>query len=403
MKEKPDFIPFTKPDIGRKEEKAVIEVLRSGWLTTGKKTEQFENEFAGFTGTKYSLALNSATAGLHLALEAVGVKRGDRVITTPYTFASTGEVIRYLGADPLFVDIEEDTGNIDPGLLLKTLAQLSKNEVKKVKAVIPVHFAGLPCAMERIVEIAENYNLIIIEDSAHAFPVKLGRGKYRDNFAGTVGTAGVYSFYATKPITTGEGGMLVTKDRSIAERIRIMRLHGIDRDVFHRYNSPKNLWKYDIVAPGFKYNMTDIAAAIGLVQLQKAFKLLEKRRAVAKKYIDALSRYDFIDIPRFRTDHAWHLFVIRINADKLSINRDEFIGHLREAGVGISVHFIPLHIMTYYRKKYGYKAEDFPASYKKYAASISIPIYPGLTDDEVGRITDTIIRIGKQFHKRTVS
>ncbi len=388
--------------MGRAEEEAVIGVLRSGWLTTGKKTEQFETEFAGFTGTEYSLALNSATAGLHLALEAVGVKRGDKVITTPYTFASTGEVIRYLGADPLFVDIEEDTGNISPELLLKTLARFSKNDVKKIKAVIPVHFAGLPCAMERIVETAENYNLLIIEDSAHAFPVKLGRGKYRDKFAGTVGTAGVYSFYATKPITTGEGGMLVTNDRAIAERIKIMRLHGIDRDVFHRYNSLKSQWKYDIVAPGFKYNMTDIAAAIGLVQLKRALTLLERRRAVAKKYIDALSQYDFIDIPRFRTDHAWHLFVIRIKKEKLSVNRDEFIGHLIEAGIGISVHFIPLHIMTYYRKKYGYRAEDFPASYKKYAASISIPIYPGLTDSEVGRITDTIIRIGKQSYKRVV-
>lgn len=395
-----EFIPFARPFMGKEEENAIIEVLRSGWLTTGKRAEKFETEFARFVGRKYAVALNSATAGLHLALEAAGIKRGHKVITTPFTFASTAEVIRYLGADPVFADIDEKTGNISPDLILKTLSKYSKKKEERIKAVIPVHFAGLPCSMDTIMDIADKFNLEVIEDSAHAFPVKIATGRYKGKFAGTIGNMGVYSFYATKTITTGEGGMLVTDSKAYAERVKVMRLHGIDHDVFNRYTSKKGSWKYDIIAPGFKYNMTDLAAAVGLAQLEHAVAFLEKRRSIAKYYIDAFSGFDFIKIPEYSPEHAWHLFVVRIVPEKLTINRDEFIQYLREEGIGTSVHFIPLHIMTYYKKRYGFKENDFPESIKRYRSSISIPIYPGLSESNLQRISQAIIKIGKKHYRR---
>ncbi|MCD6123213.1 MAG: DegT/DnrJ/EryC1/StrS aminotransferase family protein [Spirochaetales bacterium] len=397
-----NFIPFARPSIGKEEEEAVIKVLRSGWLTTGKIAEKFETEFAGFVGSKYAAALNSATAGLHLALEAAGIKRGDRVITTPFTFASTAEVIRYLSADPIFADIEEETGNISPDLMFKTLSEYNEREKAKIKAVIPVHFAGLPCSMEEIKDAADKFELQIIEDSAHAFPVKLAEGRYKGRYAGTVGDMGVYSFYATKTITTGEGGMLVTNSKTCYERVKVMRLHGIDRDVFDRYNSIEGSWKYDITAPGFKYNMTDLAAALGLVQLKNAVNFLEKRRAIARYYIETFSQYDFLKIPDYSPEHAWHLFVIRIAPEKLTIGRDGFIELLKEEGIGTSVHFIPLHIMTYYKKRYGFKENDFPESFKRYRNSISIPIYPGLSDDSLQLISETVVKIGKKYYKKAI-
>ncbi len=384
-------IPFARPSIDREEIESITEVLKSGWLTTGKVTAKFEEEFADFIGARYALALNSATAGLHLSLEAIGVKEGEYVITSPFTFAATAEVIRYLGADPLFADIEEKTGNLDPKEVKKTIL---KNK-KQIGAIIPVHFAGLPCEMEEIKEIAQKENIPIVEDAAHSFPVRVTEGKYKDKFVGTLGETGVFSFYVTKPITTAEGGMLVTDNLRIAERVKIMRLHGIDRDVFDRYTSKKASWIYDVVAPGYKYNMTDLAASIGIVQLKKANILLKKRRELAQRYIEKLSGYDFLEPPVYREDHAWHLFVILLNLEKLKISRDEFMKKLRKRGIGCSLHFIPLHIMTYYKKRYGYKREDFPVSYRRFLRSISLPLYPNLTEEEVDFISQTVIDIGK--------
>ncbi len=391
MNRNTDFIPFAKPSLGKEEENAVISVLRSNWLTTGNIALEFERQFREYVGSKHAIAVNSATAGLHLSLEAVGIRRGDKVITSPFTFAATAEVVRYLDAEPLFVDIEESTGNIDVDILDKTTR---KN--RRIKAIIPVHFAGNPCKMDRIMDIARAHSIAVIEDSAHAFPVRTGK---EDRFAGTIGEAGVFSFYVTKPITTGEGGMVVTDDDNIYGRILRMRLHGIDRDVFRRYTNRRASWMYDVVAPGYKYNLTDIAAAIGLVQLEKAKRFLERRREIARSYIKRLSPYDFLTLPRYSNESAWHLFVILLNLERISISRERFVDELLKRGIGVSVHFIPLHMMTYYRKRYSFKPEDFPASYRRYMRSISIPIYPDLSEKDVQYISQSIIDIGKRFYR----
>ena len=350
MNRNSDFIPFALPCIGSEEKQAVIDVLDSGWLTTGKKAAELEQKFSEITGAEHALSVNSATSGLHLDLESFGIKQKDKVLTTPYTLASTAEVIRYMGADPVFADTNQDNYSISPEETGKAL-----KENPGIKAVIPVHIGGFLCDMKSINETARTYNAAVIEDAAHAFPVfENGR------CAGNMSDAGVYSFYATKTITTGEGGMIVTNSGKAAKRMKIMRLHGIDRDVWDRYNSSRAKLFYEIIEPGFKYNMTDIAAAMGVEQLKKAFDLLESRRKTAEKYNKAFSAYDFIGLPPFSENHAWHLYSLKINEKKLTISRDEFIDKLFEKGIGVSVHFIPLHIMPYYRDKYGLKPEDFP-------------------------------------------
>jgi len=383
-----DFIPFSKPVTGIEEENAAVRVIRSGWLTSGIEVKEFEKEFAAYVGAKHALAVNSATSGLHLALEAMGIKRGDLVATTPYTFTATSEVIRYLGADPVYVDIEEDSWNIDPVKLEKTIIK----HKGKIKAVLPVHMGGLNCRMDEICAIAEKFDLKIIEDAAHSFPVNTERG-----YSGTIGDAGVYSFYANKTITTGEGGMVVTDNDNLAKRISIMRLHGIDRDVYDRYTSSKGSWKYAVVEAGFKYNMTDIAAAIGREQLKKAHSFYEQRAYIARKYNDAFKDMDFIERPYQGGDNSWHLYIIRLNENRLTINRDRFIEELKKAGIGTSVHYIPLHIMPYYQKLYDLKKDDFPESYRKYKQSISIPLFPGMTEDQVSRVISTIKEIGLKY------
>lgn len=389
-----DFIPFARPSIGREEEEAVLEVLRSGWLTTAGQAQAFEREFAALTGAPHALAVNSATAGLHLALEAAGIRAGDKVVTTPYTFTATAEVIRYLQADPLFVDIDERTLTIDPE---KTAAAIAK-AAPTVKALLPVHMGGHPCNMEALLEIAHSYDLSVIEDAAHALPVRYG-----DSYLGCIGDVGVYSFYATKTITTGEGGMVTTSNPDIAARIRVMRLHGIDREVWKRYTDMKAAWKYDVVAAGYKYNLPDMAAAIGRVQLKRAFEFLERRRKIAARYLEAFGDLDFLELPSAPDQHAWHLFILRIRPEKLTINRDEFINRLREQGIGSSVHYIPLHIMSYYARTYGLAAEDFPVSMRVYNSALSIPIYPDLTDSEVERVIAAVGSIGAGHYRRSSS
>ncbi|MCK4540967.1 MAG: DegT/DnrJ/EryC1/StrS family aminotransferase [Spirochaetales bacterium] len=380
MNRNTDFIPFFRPSLGNEEEQALLAVLRSGWLTTGSEAKNFETEFASCIGTKHALALNSATAGLHLSLEALGIGPGDKVITTPYTFTSTAEVVRYLGADPVFVDIDPDALNMAPTSLENALEEDRKGG--KVKAVIPVHIAGKLCDMEKILEICGE--IPVIEDSAHAFPVKRG-----NTYGGAFGKAGIFSFYATKTITSGEGGMLVTNDDHLAKRASLMRLHGINREIWDRYTKQGASWEYDVVAPGFKYNMPDMAAAIGRVQLRRAEVFLKRRREIADLYRKLIGDQELLILPKKAgEDHAWHLFIIQVRG----IDRNEMIRRLGEEGIGTSVHFKPLHIMTYYRKRYGYLPEDFPVSLAAYKHAISLPIYPGLTDSEVERIAETLIK-----------
>jgi dTDP-4-amino-4,6-dideoxygalactose transaminase len=389
---KAPFIPFFRPSLGVEEEEAVVSVLRSGWLTTGEVTARFEREFAAVTGARHALAVNSATAGLHLALEALGVGNADAVITSPYTFAATAEVIRYLGADPLFVDIQSASMNIDPAALEAAL-ETCRASKRKVSAILPVHVAGLPCDMPTIREIACRYGVPVIEDAAHAFPVRAG-----GRFVGTLGDVGVYSFYATKTMTTGEGGMLVTDRDEVAARARVMRLHGIDRDVWDRYTSQNASWRYDIVAPGFKYNLSDIASAIGLAQLAKAQDFLLQRTRIARRYREAFAGLDFLELPTDAENHAWHLFVIHVVTDKLSVDRDAFADELMRRGIGISVHFIPLHLMSYYRQKYGLKPESFPRALESFRTCISLPLSPSLSGEEVERVITAVKDTGFSHH-----
>ncbi len=367
------FLPFALPDIGDEEINEVIDSLRSCWLTTGPKTKRFEEDFAAFAGDGFdAIAVNSATAGLHLALEALGIGPGDEVITTAYTFTATAEVVCYLGADPVFVDIDPVTFNIDP---LKIEAAITA----RTKAIIPVHFAGLSCDMDAIMEIAGKHGLKVIEDAAHALPTT-----FKGRMVGSLDSdATVYSFYATKTITTGEGGMIVTRNSEVAKRCRIMRLHGISRDAFDRYTSTKPSWHYEVVAPGCKYNMTDIAASLGIHQLKKARRFQKEREAMAKCYDEAFRDLPVILPPKAIAGdiHAWHLYVIRLK-DDVAITRDRFIEMMAEKGVGCSVHFIPLHLHPYWRDRYSLKAEDFPQALKAYERVVSLPIYTRMNEND---------------------
>lgn len=384
-------IPFARPSIGAEEEAGVLAVLRSGWLTTGPVTARFEEAFARTVGTPHALALNSATAGLHLALEALGTGPGSLVLTTPYTFTATAEVVRYLGADVGFVDVEEGTANLDP-VRLEAALDGAAREGRRVAAVVPVHVGGRSCDMEAIGAAASRHGVPVVEDSAHAFPVV-----HRGRMLGTWGDAGVFSFYATKTITTGEGGMVVTSRDDLARRIRVMRLHGIDRDVWNRYTAANGSWEYDVVAPGYKYNLTDLASAIGLAQLGKAGGFLERRRRVARAYLAGLGGCDFLDLPEDVEDNGWHLFVIRLRAGALSVDRDRFAGELRQRGIGTSVHFIPLHLMSYWRQRYGLKPEDFPVALRLYRGALSLPIYPSLDEEEIARVIAAVHEVGERF------
>ncbi len=389
MNQKSKPIPFALPSLGKEEEEAALRVLRSGWLTTGSEAREFEKEFSSYVGSRHSLAVNSATAGLHLCLEALGVKKGDRVITTPYTFTATAEVIRYLGADPLFVDIDPESFNLDPASVTRVL-----KSVKGVKGLLPVHIGGRPAAIEELNRIKEDRDLFLLEDAAHAFPLV-----YRDRFLGTWGDAGVYSFYATKTITTGEGGMVVTDNGDLAKRISTMRLHGIDREVWDRYTSKEASWMYRVVEAGYKYNMPDILAAIGREQLKKGEMFFRKRKKIAEFYQKTLGDLDFLSTPTPGGENAWHLYMVRLKTDKLSIGRDTFVKLLQAEGIGTSVHYIPLHIMPYYRDTYGYKPEDFPNTMKVFESVFSLPIYPGMSEEQYTRVAETVKSIGKNHYR----
>lgn len=384
----PQFLPFALPLIEEEEISEVVDTLQSGWLTTGPKTAKFEKNFSEFIGVDHALAVNSATSGLHLALDAIGISKGDKVITTPYTFTATTEVIHYLGADPILVDIDLKTFNIDPAKI--------KEAIKKhhnIKAIMPVHFAGQSCEMAAIKEIADENNLKIVEDAAHALPTTC-----QDKMIGTLSDITVFSFYATKTIATGEGGMIVSNNEDYIKKMKVMRLHGISKDVFDRYTSDKPSWFYEVIEPGYKYNMTDIAASIGIHQLNKARDFQKRRELIANHYNDA-----FVNLPlnvpfvKHPNDtHAWHLYVIQLNLESLAISRDQFIELMAKEGIGTSVHFIPLHIQPYWRDQYNYKPEDFPNAMHVFNRAVSLPIYPKMTDADISRVSDAVIKILKE-------
>lgn len=391
-------IPFARPSLGTEEEQAVLRVMRSGWLTSGHEAEAFEHEFAERAGAAHAVALSSATAGLHLGLEALGVREGEYVAMSPYTFASTAEVTRYLGAHPLFVDIDPDTLNIDARKLDQTLSCAGQS---RVRVVLPVHIAGLPCPMREIQHVIDQPHLrasqraggsgapiAILEDAAHVSPTTTG------SRLGTLGDVGVFSFYANKPITTGEGGMLCTENAQIAERVRLMRLHGIDRQVWDRYRSVGAGWRYEVVEAGYKYNMPDLLAAIGRVQLRRNEALQRRRSDIALYYSTALADTEYLRLPALHGNTSHHLYILRLVPEQLKITRDEFIAKLNELGVGTSVHYIPLHIMPYYRQRYGIKPADFPEALRAFECCISLPIYPDLTDEELEYVVHAVRLVG---------
>lgn len=377
------FLPFALPCIGEEEINEVVDTLRSGWLTSGPKVKRFEADFAHYIGTPYALAVNSCTAGLHLALEAIGVQANDKVITSPYTFTATAEVIRYFGAHPVFVDIDPKTFNLDPDQL-----EICLKREKNVKAIIPVHFAGQACDMERILQLARTYQVKVIEDAAHALP-SLYNGRKIGNF----GDITVYSFYVTKPVATGEGGMVVSNHIEYIEKMRMMRLHGITRDIFKRDTQTQS-WYYEVLAPGFKYNLSDLMAAIGIHQLAKADQFHQRRAEIAAQYTRALAdlpmQTPYVHPQVGQDGHAWHLYVIQLSE---KIDRDRFITQLYDAGIGTSVHFIPLHLHPYWQTLYGFKPEDFPVALRTYQRAVSLPIYPSMTEADVARVIAAIRKL----------
>ena len=380
----PRFIPFARPDIGPEEIEAVRQVLESGWLTTGERVQEFERQFAAAVGAKHAMAVNSGTAALHLALDAVGLGEHDEVIVPAYTFTATAEVVRYFGAKPVFVDVEPRTLNVDPAAIERAITP-------RTKAIMPVHFAGLAADLDAIRAIARRAGSVVIEDAAHAFPTR-----YRNRLVGSISDVTCFSFYATKTITTGEGGMICTDNDAWAERCRIMSLHGINHDAWKRYRA-EGSWFYEVVAPGYKYNLTDIAAALGLAQLARAGRMRARRQEIAERYNAAFG--GCFEPPAFdvASDHAWQLYPLRLHLDRLSVDRAKFIGELLTRGIGASVHFIPLHLQPYYRERYGFVPEDFPVSYREYQREVSLPIYSAMSNADVAAVITGVAEIAARF------
>lgn len=380
------FVPFFKPSFSKAEEEALLRVLHSGWLTTGSETLAFEKEFAEFVNVKHALACNSASSGLILAMEALGVKQGKKILTTPYTFISTAASAIHLGGEVSYVDVEKKSYNMDANLLEDIL-----KKDKDIACIVPIHIAGNVCNMKDIISLAKKYNVFVIEDSAHSFPAKTSLG-----YAGTLGDAGVFSFYATKTITTGEGGMVCLKDDEIAKRVTTMRSHGMDRSAWDRYTSEKASYMYDIIDAGWKFNLPDILSAIGREQLKRANDFYEKRKAIAEEFNKTFSNYEYFKLPPDSDGNAWHLYLLRINEDMLKITRDEFIKKLQQEGLGVSVHFIPHFEFTFIKNRYGITRKDFPESYQKYKGTISLPFYPDMKKEDMEFVIEKVIKIAKE-------
>lgn len=367
------FLPYCLPDITDEEINEVVETLKSGWLAKGPRTIEFEKQFANYVGAKYAIGMNSATAALHIALLAAGVGPGDEVITTSMTFAASANTIIHTGATPIFADIDPATGCIDPDEIRKKISP-------KTKAIVPVHYAGQACDLDEIYKIADEHNLFVSEDAAHAIYTR-----YKGNLIGHKPKGAVsYSFYATKNLATGEGGMLVTDNEEIANRARMLVTHGMSRNAWNRY-AKGGSWMYDIEEPGYKYNMFDIQAALGLVQLRRIEEMQVKREEIARVYTTAFSKIKGLEIPEikdFTTTHSWHLYLLKVNSEILGINRNEFITALTERNIGTSVHFIPVHLMTAY-KKYKYSKEDLSNTEQWFDQIVSLPLYPTMSGDDV--------------------
>ena len=372
-------IPFHKPHITKKEVDSVIETMQSGWLTMGPKTIQFENNFKKNIGSQYAISVNSATSALHLALNAVGVGIGDEVIIPTNTFIATAEAVVYSGAKPILCDVEENYHNLDINLIEQLITP-------RTKAIIPVHFGGNPCDMDEIKKIADHFNLKIIEDAAHALP-----SFYRNNKIGSFSDVVCFSFYATKTLSTGEGGMVTTNNKKIAEKVKLQRLHGINGDAWKRYERD-NDWYYEVIDLGYKYNTTDIQSAMGIVQLEKLEWMRDERKKIADKYIDAFAgKLNFI-FENNKNESSWHLFVIKIG------NRDELHQKLKEKGINTSVHFIPIHKHPYYKNRFSFNNEKYPVANLVFEQSLSLPIYPGLGESEVEYIIEYVLEYAKDIN-----
>jgi dTDP-4-amino-4,6-dideoxygalactose transaminase len=401
------LLPFAPPPIGEEEIAEVVAALRSGWITTGPRTRLFQQRFAEFTGASAALALNSGTGAMHVALAALGAGKGAAVITTALTFCSGVHVIEQMGARPVLVDVDPETLNIDPAQVDAAARDLRSGE--RLAAIMPVHLYGHPCDRRSLVGIARRHGCALVEDAAHAFP-----GRYEGKTIGAAGDGDIpvltaFSFYATKNLTTGEGGMLTGPPELIAEACR-WTLHGISRDSWTRdqpgdrtnYGGPPGgPWFYEVTRPGFKYNMTDIQAALGLVQLSKAAEFGIRRARIAAQYSEAFGPLEELRIPARRPciEHAWHVYALRLNLDKVKISRNEFIRELRRRNIAASVHFIPIHLHAYYRDTYGYKPNDFPVAYREYQRLVSLPIYPTMRDEDVNDVIEAVTETVRQNRK----
>jgi dTDP-4-amino-4,6-dideoxygalactose transaminase len=388
MKTKEQTIPFHAASVGEDEASAAADVIRSGWLTMGPKTIEFEQNFASYVGARHAIGVSSCTAALHLALEAVGLQPGDEVLVPTTTFTATAEVVVYFKAIPVLVDVDPITLCFDP-------EEARKKVTSRTRAILPVHFAGQPCDMDRIQQLAARHSLHVIEDAAHALPAS-----FRGTPVGAISQLTAFSFYATKTLTTGEGGMVTTDDDELAARMKMMRLHGIGRDAWKRYSS-EGSWHYEVLNAGFKYNLTDIQSAIGIVQLNKCTEMCSLRARIARQYTEAFSQCEEMQTPTVLADResAWHLYVLRLHLDRLTIGRSEVIEELKQRGVGTSVHFIPLHLHPYYRDAYHYRPESFPVALREYYRSFSLPIYPGMSLDQVAYVIEQVSEVIKKARR----
>lgn len=388
MSTRQEFLPYALPLIEEDDIAEVVDTLKSGWIAKGPKTMEFEKQFAEYVGAKYAVALNSCTAALHLSLVAAGIGEGDEVLTTPMTFAASANVVIHTGAKPVFVDIDPATMNIDP-------KKIREKITPQTKAIIPVHMAGHPCEMDEIMEIAREHNLFVLEDAAHAVYTQ-----YKGKTIGSIGDATAFSFYATKNLVTGEGGMVTTNDEVLYNKIRVMSTHGMSRNAWNRYTEVGS-WYYEILSPGYKDNMSDIMAGLGLSQLAKLERMQGIRQEIADYYQVEFGKLPELEVP-VELDyarHAWHLYIIKLNLDKLSIDRGKFIEELKKENIGTSVHFIPLHMHPYYQDTYGYKPGDFPVTEGVFERIISLPLYPKMSKQDANDVVDAVKRVIGLFRK----
>jgi dTDP-4-amino-4,6-dideoxygalactose transaminase len=388
------FIPFHRPEIDEAEIDEVVQTLRSGWLTSGPRTAQFEKEFREYVGARHALAVNSGTAAMHLALAALDIGPGDEVITTPLTFCATVTVILHAGATPVLADIGAD-GNIDP-------SSIPSRITARTRAILPVHFGGAPCDMEAIWDIAKKHGLSVVEDAAHAAGTL-----YRGRHVGAEGypsDAVAFSFYATKNMTTGEGGMVTTNDEALHDRMRMLALHGINRDAWGRYRRNGN-WYYEVLEAGFKYNLSDIQSAVGIHQLHKLEPSIEQRTRFAQLYTEKLADLEEIEVPKPSLEgrHSWHLYALRLNLDRLSIDRAIFISELKDRNIGASVHFIPIPLHPFFRARYSDAGDDCPECMKLYPRLVSLPLYPVMSEEEIVYVAEAVREIVAKFSKTEVA